>query len=680
MPAATAHRAASAGGGRRRGSSSSRTSGSLRGAAGGCYRGVGSDATGPLGPRADAERRGAPAGPPSSQRHGSRVRVRGLRAAATAAPSNPEKTAATSAAADTPRRSRASARQQASRSRVGPAAATAGGGLGEPTEAAVGSPVGPARRSGRRNQAAQAADDTAAAAATPAEPESGEARALPRRERKLRGAEALRYKFSRFSTSDEDLREQLCGCCLDGLLPGEEAEEPVGVASSDDLGGEATKAKAKEANRGGGPPGGPPKKELPPPPPPLARIDACDHYFHLRCIQVWAQRETTCPLCKAVFSYIGAYSGATRELLDLASPTRCMQLPYNACMHARMQHACWFQKCTHVFQKDLPSSSESVETVSSDCSSSEETTEEEDDEEQQQQQQQGRSHRGRRGEGSEEHSRDDVSPGVAGLVRRVLESWGRSVSSSFGRSSRSASHAAAAAAAGGSSGAATSHRRRGSTRSDREAGKPEEPRRRQWRREGAPGRGPTLGGPSVNQGRNESAGGASPVSGPSRSHARRRRDEQDDEPASKRPTADPTEVARRTAEFFERRVDALYAPDDSVQQQQREGSAAAAAQRSRRDDVSSSGDNHSSGLKSSSAAAGVAARRRILTPVIVPLAAVHGIGGSRDRGAPQRRRRGPPSSGPSFNLRPSYAEDFLVCTGDGMGSRRGNAAPAGRAL
>ncbi|KAL8455498.1 hypothetical protein Emag_000627 [Eimeria magna] len=294
MPAATAHRAASAGGSRRRGSSGNRTSGSLRASVGGCYRGVGADSTGgPLGPRADGERRGALRGPPSSQRQGPGIRVRGLRAAAAAATSTPDKAAASSAAADTPRRSRASVRQQASRSRVGPAAAAAAAaGLDELTGAAVESPVGPPRRSSRRNQATQAAEERAAAAAAAAEPDSREARALPRRERKLRGAEALRSKFSRFSTSDEDLRDQLCGCCLDGLLPGEEAEEPVGVASSDERGAEASKQKTRKSNARGGPPhGGPPKKESPPPPPPLARIDACDHCFHLRCIQPATQQQ-----------------------------------------------------------------------------------------------------------------------------------------------------------------------------------------------------------------------------------------------------------------------------------------------------------------------------------------------------------------------------------------------------
>ncbi|OEH79627.1 hypothetical protein cyc_04237 [Cyclospora cayetanensis] len=111
------------------------------------------------------------------------------------------------------------------------------------------------------------------------------------------------------------------GCCLDELLPKGGGEEGVSLARSageEELAGDlkagcaATRSQktAKAAAQGVSE-----KKAFTPPP--LARIDACSHCFHLRCIQVWAQRETSCPLCKAVFSYIAAYNGTTRELLDV---------------------------------------------------------------------------------------------------------------------------------------------------------------------------------------------------------------------------------------------------------------------------------------------------------------------------------------------------------------------------
>jgi Ring finger domain len=45
----------------------------------------------------------------------------------------------------------------------------------------------------------------------------------------------------------------------------------------------------------------------------LARIDACDHSFCFTCIEKWAERENTCPLCKHRFTRITRVDKSKRK-------------------------------------------------------------------------------------------------------------------------------------------------------------------------------------------------------------------------------------------------------------------------------------------------------------------------------------------------------------------------------
>jgi nitrite reductase/ring-hydroxylating ferredoxin subunit len=80
-----------------------------------------------------------------------------------------------------------------------------------------------------------------------------------------------------------------------------------------------------------------PAAVLPPPPPPschdicaicreevvivvgsnnddVARLNNCTHTYHWDCIEEWAKRQTTCPLCTAAFDSINGVAVARRRL------------------------------------------------------------------------------------------------------------------------------------------------------------------------------------------------------------------------------------------------------------------------------------------------------------------------------------------------------------------------------
>ncbi|CDJ38313.1 hypothetical protein ETH_00026380 [Eimeria tenella] len=324
------------------------------------------------------------------------------------------------------------------------------------------------------------------------------------------------------------------------------------------------------------------------------------------------------------------------------------------------------QKCAHVFQKDLPSSSESVVSIETVSSAESSAASSDQQQQQQQQQQQRRSHRGRRGGGSAAVNGEEATQGMQ-LVRRVLESWGRTVSS-LRRSSRMASSspaaaatttAAAAAAAAGAGASASARQRRNPQ--DRDNDNPRSSRRRsRSERVGPPG------APGAPRGTPAAAAAAAAAHRRSAEaegdlqHGRYHREDRE-ESEERRPLPAPAEVARRTASFFQRRIGALYeAPGQQEQQQQQKAGPAAAA----------------------AAAASGNSRRRDMTPVVVPLGTVSGIGLARDhRGAPRGAPGGPTSparGGPSFQLRPSYAADFLLCPGSSSSAAAGRPAAAAR--
>lgn len=137
------------------------------------------------------------------------------------------------------------------------------------------------------------------------------------------------------------------------------------------------------------------------------------------CIQMSRQRAAAdLPPIFAPHSKALSVSIGSRSAMRIFKGRPCMQSLADR-MASGLLCLLWIrvqQKCAHVFQKDLPSSSESVasiETLSSDCSSSD--TSDDERGQQLQQQQQRRSHRVLRVAGMQGTTGEGEAPGVAGV-------------------------------------------------------------------------------------------------------------------------------------------------------------------------------------------------------------------------------------------------------------------------
>nr|CEL66703.1 TPA: hypothetical protein BN1204_025115 [Neospora caninum Liverpool] len=128
--------------------------------------------------------------------------------------------------------------------------------------------------------------------------------------------EASRFQARLEEQAVDEISKGVCGCCLDAMVDEADAD---GVEAGGER--EAKRRKGSEATET--PQGDRPRdtgesEETGARQPQgvlLGKIECCSHNFHLHCIEGWSRRETTCPLCKAVFTSIAAYDLSTGALL-----------------------------------------------------------------------------------------------------------------------------------------------------------------------------------------------------------------------------------------------------------------------------------------------------------------------------------------------------------------------------